>query len=86
MVKGVSRLQVARLIGKFKAGKYAQLPKWITHYSTDRVKIICDKPTPVNLDGELLTAQVVDIRLAQEKVRFFYPKGLVWRNKIHTKV
>ena len=84
VVKGVSRLQVAQLIGTYKAGNYAKLPKWIRHYSTDRVKIICDKPTPVNVDGELLTAQVVDIRLAEEKVRFFYPKGLVWRKKVLT--
>ena len=86
VVKGVSRLQVAQLIGTYKAGNYAKLPKWISHYSTHRVKIICDKPSPVNLDGELRMAQEVDIRLAQEKVRFFYPKGLVWQNKVLEKV
>ena len=50
------------------------------HFSTDRVKITCDKVTPINLDGELRMAQVADIRLADEKIRFFYPKGLTWRN------
>ena len=79
LVKHVSRLQVAKLIGAYKNGKYAQLPKWVRHFSTDRIKIICDGPTPLNLDGELRTADVADIRLAEEKIRFFYPKGLSWR-------
>ena len=79
LVKHVSRLQVAKLIGAYKNGKYAQLPKWVRHFSTDRIKIICDAPTAVNLDGELRMAKEVDMRVAQEKIRFFYPKGLTWQ-------
>ena len=30
----------------------------------------------MNLDGELRTAQVVEMSVAKEKLRFFYPKGL----------
>jgi len=29
---------------------------------------------------------VVDFKLADEKLRFFYPKGLVWRMKEHALV
>ncbi len=79
LVQKVSRLQVPGVVGKYKAGRYAELPHLVRHFSTDRVKIICDKPTPINLDGELRIAQEVDIRLAQEKVRFFYPRGLTWK-------
>ncbi len=79
LVRKVSRLQVAAVVGKYKAGKYAEYPELIRHFTTDRVKIICDKPTPVNLDGELRIAQEVDIRIAEEKVRFFYPRGLTWK-------
>ena len=79
LVKGVSRLQVAKLIGMYKAGRYKELPKWVRRFTTDRVKIYCDKPTPLNLDGELRVAEVADIRLAEEKIRFFYPKGLTWQ-------
>lgn len=79
LVKKVSRLGVARLIGMYKAGRYAELPQLIRRYQTNRIKIICDSETPVNLDGELRMAREVDIRLAEEKVRFFYPKGLSWR-------
>ena len=81
LVKGVSRLGVAKLIGIYKAGRYAELPKVVRRITTDRVRIICDKETPVNLDGELRVAQTVDFSIAEEKVRFFYPKGLTWQVK-----
>jgi len=81
LVKGVSRLQVAKVIGVYKNGKYATLPHLVRRITTDRVKIYCDKPSPLNLDGELRMADVADIRLAEEKIRFFYPKGLVWQKQ-----
>ena len=79
LVKDVSLLQVAAVVGKYKNGQYTQYPDLIRHFTTDRIRIICDKPSQVNLDGELRTAKVVDIRLADEKIRFFYPKSLTWR-------
>ena len=82
VVTKVSRLKVAQVIGKYKAGKYAQLPDLVRYFKTDRVRILCDKPTSINLDGELRTAQTVDIRMADEKLRFFYPKGLIWSKKV----
>ena len=81
LVKRVSRLGVAKLIGIYKAGRYAELPKVVRRITTDRIRIICDKETPVNLDGELRMAQTVDFSVAEEKVRFFYPKGLAWQIK-----
>ena len=82
LVKEVSRLQVAGVVGKYKAGRYKELPKLVKHYRTDAVKIICDKPTPINLDGELRVSEVVDMSIAKEKLRFFYPRGLSWAAKV----
>ena len=82
MVKKVTRLQVPGLIGKYKNGRYQELPAHLVrHLRANELKIRCDKATPINLDGELRMAQVVDFRLADEKLRFFYPKGLVWQAK-----
>ena len=78
LVKKISRLQVPGVIGKYKNGRYKELTHVAKYYRTDHVKIICDKPTAINLDGELRTAQVADFRIADEKVRFFYPRGLTW--------
>ena len=79
LVKKVSRLQVPGVIGKYKNGRYKELPHLVRHFRTDSVTILCDKPTSVNLDGELRVAQEVEFRVAQEKIRFFYPKELTWQ-------
>ena len=79
LVRDVSRLKVAQVVGAYKAGKYADYPDLIRHFSTDRVKIFCDKITGINLDGEKREAQEIDIRIADEKLRFFYPKGITFK-------
>lgn len=76
LVKKVSRLKVAQVIGKYKDGKYAEYPQLIRHLRTRHLTIRCDGPTAINLDGELRRSDVVDIRLAEEKIRFFYPKDI----------
>ena len=81
LVKKVSRMQVPVVIGKYKDGRYKELPHLVRHLRTKSLRIRCDKATPVNLDGEVRMAQVVDFCIADEKLRFFYPKGLVWRMK-----
>ena len=78
LVKKVSRLLVAGVVGKYKNGQYAQYPHLIRHFRTDHLKIYCDGPTSINLDGELRTGEVVDIHIAEEKLRFFYPRGLTF--------
>jgi len=82
VVRDLSRLQVPGVIGKYKNGRYKELKSLATYYRTDRVVIRCDKPTPVNVDGELLTAETVEMSVAKEKIRFFYPKGLSWKAKV----
>ena len=81
IVKKVSRLQVAGVVGKYKNGQYKKLSKLIRHFRTDKVKILCDKPTSINLDGELRVAQEINFSIAKEKIRFFYPKGLTFAAK-----
>ena len=78
LVEKVTRLQVPGVIGKYKNGKYKELPHLVRHIRTDSLQILCDKQTSANVDGELLTAQRVNIRVAEEKLRFFYPKGLTY--------
>jgi len=81
LVKKVSLLQVPGIIGKYKNGRYKELPHLVRHFRTDSVKIHCDKRTSVNLDGEQRFAQVVEFRIAEEKLRFFYPRGLTYAVK-----
>ena len=81
LVKKVSRLQVTGVIGKYKNGRYKELKKLVRHFSTDKIRIICDKPTGINLDGELRMGQEIEITVANEKLRFFYPKQLTWKKE-----
>ena len=81
LVDKVSRLQVASIIGKYKAGRYKELTGVVRHFTTDQIRIVCDYPSPINLDGELRMAQEVNMSVAEEKIRFFYPKGLSFAAK-----
>ncbi len=76
LVKKVSRLQLAGIIGKYKVGRYGEFPGIFRHFSTDRVLIHCDREEVVNLDGEARWGKDVEIRLSDNKLRFFYPRGL----------
>jgi diacylglycerol kinase family enzyme len=79
LVDKVSLLQVLAIIGKYKSGRYKELPHLIKHLRTTDITIRCDKRTPINLDGELRWAQEVHMGIAKEKIRFFYPKELTWK-------
>ena len=79
LVRKVHRIQVPALIGKYKSGRYRELPGVIRAFRTDHITIRCDQDTPINLDGELRRGQVVEMSVAEEKIRFFYPRGLSWR-------
>ena len=81
LVKKVSLLMVPFVIGKYKSGRYKELPRLVRHIQAKELRVICDKETPINLDGELRTGTEVCFRLAEEKTRFFYPKALSWRKE-----
>ena len=81
VVKKVSRLEVPLIIGKYKDGRYKELPKIARHFRTDKVRIICDKESAINLDGEIRFAKEVEFRISDKKLRLFYPKELSWKKE-----
>ena len=78
LVKAVSRPTVVRVIGKYKAGRYRDLPQLISHRKCRQITVEADYPISVNLDGELLRAQTIHFAVEPGQLRFFYPKGLTW--------
>ena len=78
LVDKVTRAQVPFLVGKYKDGRYKELSDVARYIQADSIKVICDKPVPISVDGELRTAKEVEMSIAKEKIRFFYPKGLSW--------
>lgn len=86
LVEKVTRLQVPGVIGTYKNGKHRELPELIRYLRAKEIDILCDGPVPINLDGELRRAQQIHMSVAEEKLRFFYPRGLTWAAKQTAKV
>ena len=86
LVDKVRLPQVPGIIGKYKNGRYKELPHLVRHYKTRGLKISCDREVPVNVDGEALFAKEVEFAIAEEKLRFFYPKGLSFAVKEPVKI
>lgn len=78
LVNKLSRMKVANVIGKFKAGRYKELPDLVTHYRCKKISIHCQKQSEINLDGELLMAQDATFEVVPKATHFFYPKGLTY--------
>ena len=76
LVRPVSRLQVAQVVGKYKAGRYREIPELIRHFRVREFSVLCDEPSIVNVDGEIVMARQMHFGIAEEKLRFFYPRGL----------
>lgn len=81
LVKGVSRLRAAKVVGDYKKGLHAKYPALITH--TRGTGMTLEDPVGqacINIDGELMRAKTIRISLSEKKVRFFYPQGAVIRH------
>lgn len=74
LVTGVSRLKVLSVIGPYKEGRFREFPELIRYLRTDRIRVSCQQPEPVNLDGEKYIAQTAEFTIAPQKLRFFHPK------------
>ena len=81
LVRDVSRLTVSKVIGRYKKGLYAELPQYIKYFNCKKVRILCDKVSEINLDGELLMEKEATFEIMPKHIRFFYPKGLSYRAK-----
>lgn len=79
VIKPVDLLLVAKVIGNYQKGEYADYPHLIRHFRTDKITIRCLEESVVNLDGEALRGENVTFSIAGEKLRFAYPKGLRYR-------
>ena len=81
LVDKLSLAQVPAIIGKYKNGQYKQLGHLVRHFKTRELTVHCDKEVSVNVDGESILAKDVHFAIGEEKLRFFYPKGLSFAAK-----
>ena len=81
LVDKVKLSEVPGLIGKYNHGRYRELGSVVRHFRTTNLRVTCDREVPVNVDGEAIFAKTVDFSIADEKIRFFYPRGLTFTAK-----
>ena len=79
LVRAVSRVAVAGLIGKFSQGRFADYPNLFTHLRGRHMTVRASRTDPVNIDGECLLLQEFSFSLASEKVNLFFPRGATWK-------
>ena len=78
LVKKVSLLQVAAVIGKYQKGKYADYPALIRHERCTALTIRCDSESVVNIDGEALWSKHVNFDLIPGGVNFLVPANMAF--------
>ena len=76
LVDRVKLLEVPGLIGKYKNGQYKELGSIVRYFRTKTLTVTGTRPAAVNVDGECIRTEKVTFSVADEKLRFFYPRGL----------
>lgn len=80
LVNKVSRLTVAKIIGRFAKGRYKEFPKIMNLYRYDSCTVYVDRHTGINVDGELLACDDKAVfKISDKKINIFYPRGLTYK-------
>ena len=78
MIKRVSKLKMASLLGDYKSGRYPESKKFdglLTVRRGKKMKIESEKPAIVNIDGECLKLSVVTFKVIPSALRLIVNDG-----------
>ena len=76
VIRKVTRLEFLQLVGPYSKGEHKNLPpRLIQVRPAKNVRITSDEDIVYCLDGECLRSREVVMRLADKKVKVFFPKG-----------
>ena len=73
------KMNIARLgmnLGKYSKGRSDEIPKYIIHLKGDSIRIAFDEPVLINVDGESVTSDVLDIKLEHHCMNILVPEGM----------
>ncbi len=83
LVEKMSRLQILRLIGLYKAGQHLDSPAfapYLTYVRCRSLTMESDRPLQLCVDGEIReTESTVHFGIAEQPIRFVLPEGVVYR-------
>ena len=80
IVEPVSRLQVAKIVGRYAKGRFSEFPDIFTYIRGSGLKIECDREFVVNVDGEALHAKKIEFKLVPKGINFVFPSKLEYLN------
>ncbi len=75
VVRDVSLLTLARLVGQYGKGQYRKYPQYITPWKGREITFSASEEFVAVVDGEVLHDRQFTVRLSEKKVNFFYPAG-----------
>jgi len=75
LVKKVSKAIVAKVVGKYKQGRYREIMQYFTKLTGKKMEISSDKPFYVNRDGEVMKTNNITFALAEKRLKFVLPRG-----------
>ena len=77
VVKKVSVLEFALLIGRYAKGEADKLPRYVTHLNTAQpVELDFARTEVVNVDGEAMFTDKLVLRLIPAALKLIVPKGM----------
>ena len=72
--KNLGYLDIVRYLGTILMGIHTE-QKDVEYFQTRRAVVRCDRPVPVEVDGEVVTESPVTFRISSRKLRVFAPAG-----------
>lgn len=77
LVKDLSLLKASQVIGGYMSGRHSSYPQYITEFLATELTVRHrqGKNMTINLDGEIVHASEVTLRLAKDKLRFVIPQS-----------
>ena len=76
LIRKISHLTFARLIGKYSKGQHEKLTDWVRLSNAREIRISTEDGTlPTGLDGECFHSNKIVLTLSDKKLRFFGPAG-----------
>lgn len=76
IVRKVSLITFAKLIGKYASGLADNYPEYITHLRGKEIEIGFDDENVINVDGEALYSKIARMKLVPNALKLIVPKGM----------
>lgn len=76
IVKPVSRLKVAQIVGRYSKGKYREFPDIIEHHRGTCLQIASEEEFVVNIDGEIIHTKDISFKAVPKGINFIFPEGM----------